>query len=427
MESDTERSRTDLLRLMTLAQKRPVEQRSDRMFKVIEAMNTDLDPDTLFPSAVRKVVETFQAERGFLILGRDPDSLRFQTAAAFDGRSIECPEEEISHAVIREVAAERKPVLVANALDDDRFLAVSSVLRLELLSVMCSPLIVEDELLGVVYLDNRVLPGAFDQKDLDLLSLFAGHAAIAIRNAQLFEDLRQTRDALLQAERLKAVGQLAASIVHEIKAPITAMRIMADEVANRLDDPDFLTSFAEILAEEIERLNKVVEGLLEYARPSRLEISDTDVAEVLKTTVALLTAEAAQAGIEIVERYDADLPLIQADGEKLKQVFCNLLQNALDAAANAATKRASVSVEKQGESDVVVRVTDTGQGIPAEARDMLFQPFVSTKRGGTGLGLVVSAKIVSEHGGTIAGRNHPDGGAEFTVGLSVRGVKSAAM
>ncbi len=420
MTSETDRARANLLRMVSAAQEQPRTDKSGQMFEVIQAMNRDLNPETLFPNAIQKVLHVFQAERAFLILGRDPDALRFQTAATFDGARIEHPEEEISHAVIREVAAGRRAVRVVNALHDNRFVAVSSVMKLELLSVMCAPLLVENELLGVVYMDNRALPGSLSEADLELLALFAGHAAIAIRNAQLFEELRQAREALLQAERLKAVGELAAYIAHEIRSPITSMQIMAEELPNQYADPEFRQTFVEIFSGETQRMIRSADELLNYARPSKLELCEMSLPDLLDSVLIMFEPTARRDAVQINREYPADLSPLVADPQKLTDVIRNLVKNAMEAVAKAETKCITVSAHVDGDT-IVLRVSDTGLGISEDILEKLFQPYASGKSGGTGLGLANSAKIVAEHGGTIKGENRPEGGAQFTVCLPLAG------
>ena len=416
MDSESKRARAALQKLVDTTTGRGLEPRFEKMLSVIKTMNTTLDPEDLFPVALKKTVEIFEAERGFLILGGTPDELQFQTAVTFDGRQIEHPENEVSRAVIAEVATDRDPVMVKNALADERFANVSSVLNLELCSVMCAPLVAEGELLGVVYLDNRTLSGVFAETDLSLLVLFAEHAAIAIRNAQLFEELTQARAELLQAERLKAVGEMAAVVAHKVKNPLLAIKLMVDQAPERLDDREFMEDYAEIMNEEIDRLYKIVDGLLKVAKPSRLDPRQTDLTEVLESALALFKSEMDEAGVSITKDYAPALPAVQADAEGLKEVFGNLLKNAIEALSSCDEGEITVTATED-EDGVRVCVGDTGPGIDPEVEDKLFDLYTSAKEGGTGLGLAIAAKIVFEHGGTITGANRPEGGAGFAVTL----------
>ena len=417
MVFEMQRARDKLRELVQATLAMEARRRPEQMCHIIQEMNTTADPNSIFPVALRKVVRMFVAERGFLMLGRGPDDLHFQVTAALDGHTIERPEEEVSHSLIREVAATRKPVVVQNSPADTRRREVVSTPTLKALSVMCAPCVVDSELLGLIYLDSRVLPAVFDDDGLTWLSLFAGHAAVAVRNAQLLEELRQARQDLLHAERLKALGQIATSVAHEIRNPLLAMKLMTSEVLERHDDPKFRQAFAEVFEEETSRLNNVIEGILDHARPSQLRTKHLDIRQTLDATVALFQPSIARAGVTIVRHYGATIPVVLADRDKLRQVFCNLLQNAIEAVSTAGTRRITLTVARRGNTHVDVRVRDTGPGIPENIKSRLFVPFVTAKKGGTGLGLAISARIVSEHGGTVEAVSCPGGGAEFCVAL----------
>ncbi|MBC8443106.1 GAF domain-containing protein [PVC group bacterium] len=421
MEIDLQQARGELRQIADRSKTEALGPLLSRMLHVIESMNATLDPDLLFPMAIRQIVEIFEAERGFLILGWDSMSMQFQAAVSFDGREIEQPRKEVSRAVIQEVADTRQAIVVENARADSRFESAESVHDLRLYSVLCVPLIAEGELLGVAYLDNRGLPGAFNEQDRDLLVLFAGQAAVAMRNAQLFEELKQTRRKLLQAERLQALGQLAASVAHEVRTPISALKLMAGEAEDRLDDPGFRALFLETIRDESNRINGIVSGLLDYARPSTLQLVDLDVQDILDSCASLLNGARAEAGVVLSKDYVTNLPQIVADGEKLKQVFCNLIQNAMDAVAHSERKRVTLTTTVHGPDQVAVKVSDTGPGVHEDAEDSVFDPFFTTKEDGTGLGLAISAKIVSEHGGAIDVKSPPGQGATFTVALPMTG------
>ena len=414
MESESKRARADLQKLVTANKSRGLEPRFEKMLSVIKEMNTTLDPDELFPVALKKTVEIFEAERGFLTLGVAPDQLRFQTTTTFDGQPIEQPENEVSRAVIAQVASDRAPVLVKNALADERFANVSSVLDLELCSVMCAPLAVEGELLGVVYLDNRTLSGVFEETDLNLLVLFAEHAAIAIRNAQLFDKLKEARAELLHAERLKAVGEMAAIVAHKVRSPLTSIKLMVAQMPERQDDPEFLREYPEIVDEEIDRLSNIVEGLLVWSKAPKPVRWQVNVVEVIDATLGLFQSELDEAGVCVTRDYAPSLPPVEADGEGLREVFSNLLKNGIEALASCSAKTITVTATED-EDGVRVCIEDTGPGIDPEIEDKLFELYSTDKEKGTGLGLAIAAKIVFEHGGTITGENRPEGGACFEI------------
>jgi len=421
MPIDLQQARSKLRQIASRSKTEALGPLLSRMLHVIESMNATLDPDVLFPMAIKQIVEIFEAERGFLILGRDSKSMQFKAAVSFDDREIEQPRKEVSRAIIQKVADTRQAKVVENARTDSDFGSAESVHNLGLHSVLCVPLIAKGELLGVAYLDNRGLPGAFNEQDRDLLVLFAGQAAVAIRNAKLFDELKQTRSKLLQAERLRALGQLAAYVAHEVRTPIGSLRLMAGEAEERLDDAKFRGMFLETVREQSGRINDIVSGLLDYARPSILQLVPLDIHDILEACVSLLDGSRAEAGVTLTKDYVTDLPLVVADGEKLKQVFCNLIQNAMDAVARSESKCVTLTTSVHGADQVVVKVSDTGPGVPEEAQASVFDPFFTTRNEGTGLGLAISAKIVSEHGGSIDVKSPAGQGATFTVALPVSG------
>lgn len=221
-------------------------------------------------------------------------------------------------------------------------------------------------------------------------------------------------------ERLTALGEMAAYVAHEIKNPITSMRLLATALPGRLDDERFLKTAADVIPSEVNRLDAIIRDLLEYARPAKLTRVDLDLESVTKRSVQILRSEMEEQGIRLSENYSADRQIVTADGEKLKQVFVNVMKNAMEAAAESKEKAIRVGVMRRGKF-LAVRVDDSGMGMTQEHQSKLFRPFFSTKRQGTGLGLAISQKIVEEHGGRIEVASSPGKGSTFTIVLPAQG------
>lgn len=392
-----------------------------RMLKVIERINSDLDIERVLDVAAREVLDIFEAERVFIVEMVSPSELRFRAAVDFEGREIVHPNTEVSHAVIRKVAENREPVLVADATEDPRFGQVSSVQHLELHSVMAAPLVARDDLLGVVYADNRVARGVFDRQILDLLRIFASHVGVALRNAQLFQDLDEARSELAQAERLKTVGQMATYIVHEVKNPLTSIKLLVEMFGDRWQEERVRERVMEVVPREIERLNSSVQQLLEYARPSSLNRVPVSVKDLLDSSLSTLDGQIEEGGTEIITDLNPDLPPVYADGEKLREVFVNLLRNALEAVEGQPNPFIRVTSRRVDRNREEIRFEDNGPGLPEQDVDRLFEPFNTSKESGTGLGLAFCEKLVGEHGGTITAENRSNGGARFCVRLPIHG------
>jgi hypothetical protein len=235
---------------------------------------------------------------------------------------------------------------------------------------------------------------------------------------------------LAHAERLASLGELAASVAHEIKNPLAgiagAVRILAEDMP--ASDPR-KEIMGEILA-QIRRLDGTVRDLLTFARPARAEIGPCSLHQVLDRVLLMLAEDPSAANVRVVRDYHADLPPVHADGKLLEQVFFNLLLNAVQAMGGQGTITLRTALGEPGATrtdgaplgrHVEIRLMDTGPGIPAHLLGEIFTPFFTTKPRGIGLGLAITRRIVEEHGGRISGENLPGQGAAFRICLPLEG------
>ena len=235
-----------------------------------------------------------------------------------------------------------------------------------------------------------------------------------------FLDVTETirmRDALEQSRRLAAIGEMASRVAHEIKNPLASLKLVVSALDRRIDDPSYRSALLRIVPAEIDRLDRILRGLLDYARPVSLFAVPCDLASLLRSSIETLSAEIEKRGASLALDFEPSAPMILADGEKIKQVAINLVRNALDAMDGRTEHLLRISLRIASSGRVAFAVSDTGRGIPEDAATKLFQPFFSTKPDGTGLGLAVSRKIVESHGGTISADSPPGQGATFRVEL----------
>jgi two-component system sensor histidine kinase HydH len=244
---------------------------------------------------------------------------------------------------------------------------------------------------------------------------------IADQIGAVVERLQESRREALRAEQLAAVGQMAAGIAHELRNPLMAMKILVQAAAEAsppaLADRDLL-----VLEEEITRLERSAETFLDFARPPEIERRTFDLRLLIAQMLDLVAPRAGRQGVRVSCNFPESRAIpIRADLGQVRQVLLNLLLNALDAVPQGGTisveieTSAGVAVGSPGW--VTVRVCDTGCGLPSELGHKIFEPFVSTKPTGIGLGLSICKRIVESHGGQIEALNRPGGGAEFTVRL----------
>jgi two-component system, NtrC family, sensor histidine kinase HydH len=247
---------------------------------------------------------------------------------------------------------------------------------------------------------------------------------IVERIGAVIERLQQSEREARRAEHLAAVGQMAAGIAHELRNPLMPMKILVQAAAERVHSPGLDERDLAVLEQEITRLERSIQLFLDFARPPRVEKRTFDVGEMLTQLVSLLAARAAQQGVRLECRLPQQPVQIQADVGQVRQVVLNLLLNALDASPHGGTVLLEMAVsgrpsEGDGRGDrwLTLRVSDTGCGLPAGLGERIFEPFVSTKETGLGLGLSICKRIVEAHEGEIQAADRDGGGAVFTVRL----------
>jgi two-component system sensor histidine kinase AtoS len=244
----------------------------------------------------------------------------------------------------------------------------------------------------------------------------------------VFRDLtrvRQLEDRLRRSDRLAAIGELAAGLAHEIKNPLTSLLTFSRHLSRRFEDPEFRQKFLSVVPRELERINGIVERLLELARPAPLAFKPLRLSALLERVLELYGDRLDAQGVRVSREWRRDVPAVWADQEALYRVFVNLVANALDAMPRGGTLALRVGWSeadvlagpRAGGRRVAVEVEDTGVGIDAAVIDRVFNPFFSTKEGGTGLGLALTQKIVEDHGGAIDVRSAPGAGALFRIVL----------
>jgi PAS domain S-box-containing protein len=234
----------------------------------------------------------------------------------------------------------------------------------------------------------------------------------------VFQDLRELealREEVRRKDRLAALGQMAATIAHEIRNPLGGIQGFAALLQRDVPEDDARRRLVEKIISGTKSLDRVVNELLEYTRPLELKIEPVDVSVLVAGAIEFLPA--VPAGVRVINRAGADVS-VRADASKLKQVLLNILLNAVQGVGDAG--EIVVSVEANVDHVAIV-VRDSGEGIAAEHLDKIFMPFFTTREKGTGLGLAAASKIVESHGGTIEAVSTPGQGATFHVRLPRRG------
>jgi two-component system sensor histidine kinase AtoS len=240
--------------------------------------------------------------------------------------------------------------------------------------------------------------------------------------------VRQLETQLRRSDRLAALGTLAAGLAHEIKNPLTSLLTFTRHLSRKFDDDRFRERFQNVVPRELERINQIVERLLELARPPRLAFTLLRLPALVDRALDLYANELEAGRITVVREYARDVPPIQGDEDALYRMVVNLVANAIEAMPGGGRLIVRVGWSDSGPARLTrrtfnrrvrVEVEDTGAGIPASDSDRVFNPFFTTKDSGTGLGLALAHKIVDDHGGTIDFRSTPGAGTTFRVVLPI--------
>ncbi len=267
----------------------------------------------------------------------------------------------------------------------------------------------------------RQLP--FSTTDFEMLILFSRQSTIALENAQLYTDLQAhvtqietSQQALMQAEKMAAVGRLTASIAHEINNPLQSVRNCLHIIQNGNLDQNALADYLELVNEELDRLMSAAKRMLDFYRPGVLQRHPADIDTVIIDAVDLIKKQLTRQGIAIHRVSQPNLPQIMAVSNQIQQAIFNIVLNAMEAMPRGGQLHIGAQAV---DGHVIIRVDDSGPGIPAAIHENLFEPFVSTKEDGLGLGLTVSYGIITAHGGTIELIPSVLGGACFQLSLPV--------
>lgn len=323
-----------------------------------------------------------------------------------------------------EVFQNRQSVHIYDAANDER--VGPEVLEfMDVPEFVIVPLCSSNKTLGIIVVDNKFNGAPIYEDHVELLSIFALQAALTIDSynslnavQERMERIQARQDAIVESEKLAAVGRIAAHIAHEIRNPLVTVGGYARRILQLIEknpkENEKVSKAAEIILYESERLEKILSNVMDFTRPSPLIREYNSLNDVVNDTYALLKNVFQEKKIRPTLELEEELPLVKSDFNQLKQVLLNLVQNAMDATPSGGE---IVIKTSKDEDNLYINVKDTGEGIDPEKLDHIFDPFFTSKVTGVGLGLAVAKKIVNDHGGEIRASNNSGGGAFFSVEL----------
>lgn len=280
----------------------------------------------------------------------------------------------------------------------------------------------------IVLVDNSITGREIGRDDLRFLRLFANSAGVAIENLMLFtrleeanRRLNEAQEQLMHGERLATIGEMSAGIAHELKGPLVSIGGFARRLARSVREGSSEAQYVTTIIEEGGRLEKMLSDILAFSKKTSICYERCSIVEVINGALAIVAHAVERSSVSLVKSYPRKEINLYGDCQQLKQVFINLFHNALEVMQGGGELKVGIAAALLGgEKAVIVRVADTGSGIPVAMLHNIFNPFVTTKKSGTGLGLPIANRIVANHGGKMRVRNRSGGGAEFAVILPCR-------
>jgi signal transduction histidine kinase len=396
------------------------------LYETAEAVSHILDVDELLIKVMELVLKSVDADHGCFMLRIQDGSLAPRAVQYRDGTN-RAEELAISRTIVDLVLKEGRGVLVSDVHADERYRAIESLHKHNIREAICVPMKGRRETVGVLFLDSQATlkqfvsrgkeSGKFTEDHLNLASAIAHQAAIAVEESRYHQ-------ALVNAEKLAAIGQTIAAMSHHIKNIMQGVRFGADMVRTALKDEDkeLLGKGWKLVERNQSRIDQLILDMLSFSKEREPAIEPTDLNELCDDALGVVRGRAKDGGTTLEWHPGTGVGTVPCDQEGIHRAVLNIVSNALDAVENRPAPRVAVQaiLEPDGNWAKII-VVDNGPGIPAEAIDDIFKPFVSTKGSkGTGLGLPVSRKILREHGGDIIVQSVIDKGSKFTLRIPMK-------
>jgi signal transduction histidine kinase len=334
------------------------------------------------------------------------------------------PRLSVEDSLLGIVVRRKKPLRVEDVQGSSRYQSMEVAQREGLVSLLSVPLLFTGQAIGTLSVYTGE-PYSFSNEEIRILSALAELSAIAIEKARLYERVVDVEEQLRQNEKLSALGLLAAEVAHEIRNPLTVMKMLYHSLDLKFPPGDPRAKDARVMGEKIQHLNRIVEQILDFARTTEPRLTPVNLNELIDELGLLVRHKLKHQNVELVRKLKQSLPAVMGDATQLEQAFLNIILNAAEAMPAGGTltitSRSTPKPEgARGPTHVVVEFKDTGQGMSEEQRRRAFRSVLSTSKAkGTGLGLAIVARIVETHRGKVKIKSHPGRGTTVSLWLPV--------
>ncbi len=413
------------------------------IYNISKKLSSELDLDTLYEKTIKYIMEELSLiDFCSILLVLDEDELSCEASRYRDPTKRLTSGKTFSKTILKSVLNEKKALLINDPQEDNRFSNANSIVSLDLRSTICAPLQNNNKILGIIQVNTSSISEKFTEDDLDFISALGFLLGSFIDNAMLYNKLSEEKerlkkinkklqvaqDGLIQSEKLAAVGQLSAGIVHDIKNPMTVIQghakllqeIIKGTEHEEVDGFNILNSLQSI-DEGTSHCNDILNQMLQFSKQKTPEKIDTNINNVINETVKFLSHEINKRGSIVNIDLDDSLNKIKIDPNQIKQVIINIIVNAIQACDKKPTidiKTTKAFIDNKNYLRLTIK--DNGSGMPEDVKSKIFEPFFSTKEageglGGSGMGLSVSYGIIKNHGAKINVESEMGNGTQFII------------
>tara|TARA_B100001971_G_scaffold37108_2_gene32076 strand:- start:2172 stop:3905 length:1734 start_codon:yes stop_codon:yes gene_type:complete len=379
----------------------------ESLITVGQAINSAVDLDDALTAITREGCSLMNARTSALqLLDESGDRLALVASHGAEETYLNKPDVVVSDSFLGSVVRRQKPMQIENIQTSNVYQQQNMARKEGLVALLSVPLVFGGSAIGTLNI-YKADAYVFSNDEIQIAMALAELSAIAIEKARLLERIVESEEHLRQNEKLSALGLLAGEVAHEIRNPLTVLKMLYHSLGLEFPEKDPRAEDVRIMGEKMDHLNTIVEQILTFARNAEPQLQPTDVNKLIDDLRILVRRKTAQQNVEFEVRLAKALPQIQADAPQLSQVFLNLTLNALEAMPDGgclAIGTRAIRLPKSAPEPTHVRIefTDTGCGMDAEARERAFTSLLNTsKPGGTGLGLAIVGRIVEAHGGRI--------------------------
>lgn len=386
-----------------------------------QTINSTLNLDEALEVVTREAALLMRAKMCSLMM-LDESRLWLDLRASYgaSGAYVKKPRLSVEESLLGIVARRKKPLQVENVQTSSRYQNVEVARKEGLVSLLSVPLLFGGQSIGTLSVYTAE-PYHFSNEEIKILSALAELSAIAIEKARLYERIVDVEEQLRQNEKLSAIGLLAAEVAHEIRNPLTVMKMLYHSLDLQFPAKDPRNKDVAIMGQKMDHLNKIVEQILDFTRVAEPNLTEVNLNQLIDDLGLLTRHKLIQQNIRLVRDLQPDLPVITADATQLEQAFLNLTLNAVEAMPGGGqlTIGTRVSRPVKGSAlarQVVIQFTDTGEGMTVEQQQHAFTSVLNTtKKKGTGLGLAIVKRVVEIHRGKVEIKSRRGKGTTFSI------------